>query len=192
MLHFGARCLFPGEILLPKDSGANLLSAGMESQEPLVLVWVWHVIAGRGFLPGFLLIQGFLGFFICKACALGKESYRLWLRPEWVQSKAELVEVVQNLLYLRQDPKSSLKPAVEKSDGPNQWVWHGRKQKKLLLWDLLFRDKIPLISTKEQNPGSPQDWASPTRHHLKAEDCRGFDTSAEAQNRANVSAGLLN
>lgn len=132
-------------------------------------------------------------FLICRACALGKESYRLWLRPEWVQSKAELVEVVQNLLYLRQDPKRFPETSCRKIWWAKSMGMARQKAEKTLLpWVLLFRDKIPLISTKEQNPGSPEDWALPTRHHLKAEDCRGFDALAEAQNRANVSAGLLN
>lgn len=37
---FWARCLFPEKILLPNGSGANLLSAGTESQEPLILLGV--------------------------------------------------------------------------------------------------------------------------------------------------------
>lgn len=35
---FWTGCLFPEKILLPNDSGANLLSAETESQEPLKLL----------------------------------------------------------------------------------------------------------------------------------------------------------
>lgn len=65
---FWTGCLFPEKILLPNDSGANLLSAETESQEPLILLLgVTHEC--RQGVSGWFSSDA-THFFICKVCAL--------------------------------------------------------------------------------------------------------------------------
>lgn len=187
---FWTRCLFPEKILLPNDSGANFLSAETESQEPLIWLWEWHVTAGRGFLPGFLLIQvTFLSAkYVHKETSPTGFGWGLDFGRAWVgakQGRESWWRLLKTCFMFNRVQRGSLKPAVgsvEKSARPEQWLWHNRKQKNTSSPECFYSEaKFLWHPRRQQNPGSPEDWALPTRHHLKADDCKGFDISSNTE-----------
>lgn len=113
----------------------------------------------------------------------GLDFGRAWMGVK--QGRESWWRLLKTCFMFNRVQRGSLKPAVgsvEKSAGPEQWLWHNRKQKNTSSPECFYSEaKFLWHPWRQQNPGSPEDWALPTRHHLKADDCKGFDISSNTE-----------